>query len=88
MKPQDVLLLLKVVSSDSDYWNQLDMAHTLGLSQSEDSESVSRSKYAGLLDPKDKKVMKQGFFEFLMYGLPYVFPAKPWAMTRGVSTEF
>jgi hypothetical protein len=87
MKPQDVLLLLKIVSDGNDSWNQLEMAHALGLSQSEVSEAVSRSKYAGLLDPKGKKVMKQGFFDFLKYGLSYAFPTKPGSMTRGVSTS-
>jgi len=57
------------------------------LSQSEVSESVARSKYAGLLDPKGKKVMKLALMEFLQYGIRYVFPQKPGPVVRGIPTS-
>ena len=47
LKPQDVLLLLKIICQDDEQWNQLPMAKSLGLSQSEVSEAVARAKYAG-----------------------------------------
>jgi hypothetical protein len=56
------------------------------MSQSEISESVARSKYAGLLDPKGKKVMKLALLEFLAHGVKYVFPQKPGAVVRGIPT--
>lgn len=87
IKPQDVLLLLKIVSDENPSWNQKPVAEALGLSQSEVSESVARSKYAGLLEPKGKKVMKMALMEFLQYGLRYVFPQKPGAVVRGVPTS-
>lgn len=87
IKPQDVLLLLKIISEDNPKWNQKPMAEALGLSQSEVSESVARSKYAGLLDPSGKVVMKMAFMEFLQYGLRYVFPQKPGAVVRGIPTS-
>ena len=87
MKPQDILLLLKIVSLSEDSWNQKPIAIALGMSQSEVSESVARSKYAGLLDTKGKKVMRLALFEFLQYGLRYVFPQKPGPVVRGVPTS-
>jgi len=87
MKPQDVVLLLKVVSMNNDRWNQKPTAEVLGMSQSEVSESVKRSKFSGLLDPKGKKVMKIGLMEFLQYGFRFVFPQKPGAVVRGVPTS-
>ena len=87
IKPQDVLILLKIISENNPTWNQKPMAETLGLSQSEVSESVTRSKYAGLLDPGGKVVMKMAFMEFLQYGLRYVFPQKPGAVVRGIPTS-
>lgn len=87
MKPQDVLLLLKVVSDNSPSWNQKPMAVALGLSQSEVSEAVGRCKYAGLLAPNGKTVMRMALMEFLQYGLRYVFPIKPGAVVRGVPTS-
>lgn len=87
MKPQDVLLLLKIVSINNSSWNQKPVAQALGLSQSEVSEAVGRCKYAGLLAPNSKTVMKMALYEFLQYGLKYVFPVKPGAVVRGVPTS-
>lgn len=86
MKPQDVLLLLKIASLNSKPWKQKEIAEALFMSQSEISESVSRSKYAGLLDPKGKNVMKLALMEFIQYGLRYVFPQKPGPVVRGITT--
>ena len=87
LKPQDILLLLKIVSIEEENWNQKPMALALGMSQSEVSESVARSKYAGLLSTNGKEVMRLSLLEFLQYGLRYVFPQKPGPMVRGVPTS-
>jgi hypothetical protein len=86
LKPQDVLLLLKIVSDNNPLWNQKPLAEALGLSQSEVSEAVARCKYARLLDVKGKRVMKLGLMELLEYGLRYVFPQMPGPIVRGVPT--
>lgn len=87
LKPQDILILLKIISINSNAWNQKPIAEDLGLSQSEVSESVARSKYAGLLDPKGKKVMKLALMELLQYGIRYMFPQKPGPVVRGIPTS-
>jgi len=86
IKPQDILILLKIISNNTPSWNQKPMAIALGLSQSEISESVARSKYAGLLDPKGKSVMRLALLDLLQYGLRYVFPQKPGPIVRGLAT--
>lgn len=86
MKPQDVVVLLKIIALNSENWQQLQLAEALKMSQSEISQSVARSKYAGLLGGNGKKVMKQAFMEFLQYGITYVFPQKPGPVVRGVPT--
>jgi hypothetical protein len=86
MKPQDVVVLLKVIALKNDNWQQIPLAHSLKMSQSEVSQSVARSKYAGLLDHNGKKVMRQALYDFLQYGLAVVFPAKPGAVVRGIPT--
>ena len=63
LKPQDVVLLLKIVSDNNPTWNQKPMAETLGLSQSEVSEAVARCKFSGLLAPDGKTVMKMALIE-------------------------
>lgn len=87
LKPQDVVLLLKIISLNTDIWKQKPIAESLGLSQSEISESVARLKYAGLLDPEGKKVMKMSLMKFLQHGIRYVFPQKPGAVMRGIPTS-
>ena len=86
MKPQDVVVLLKVIALNNDNWQQTPLAHSLKMSQSEVSQSVARSKYAGLLDDNGKKVMRQALYDFLQYGLAVVFPTKPGAVVRGIPT--
>jgi len=86
IKPQDIVLLLKIISNNSDAWNQKPIAAELGLSQSEISESVARSKFAGLLDVSGKKVFRRALMDLLQYGIRYIFPQRPGAMVRGVPT--
>lgn len=87
MKPQDVVILLKIIVLNDDNWQQLRLAYSLKMSQSEVSQSVARSKYAGLLDVSGKRVMRQSFYDFLQYGIAVVFPAKPGAVVRGIPTS-
>jgi hypothetical protein len=86
MKPQDVVVLLKVIAVNNDNWQQIPLAYSLKMSQSEVSQSVARSRFAGLLDDSGKKVMRQALYDFLQYGLAVVFPAKPGAVVRGIPT--
>ena len=86
MKPQDVVILLKIIALDTDNWQQKPLSDALKMSQSEVSQSVARSKFAGLLDVNGKKVMRLAFFDFLQFGLTYVFPQKPGPVVRGLPT--
>jgi len=86
MKPQDIVVLLKIIAQNNDNWQQIPLAYALKMSQSEVSQSVARSKYAGLLDDSGKRVMRQAFNDFLQYGLAVVFPTKPGAIVRGMPT--
>lgn len=87
MSPHDIVVLLKLVSFGNEPWLQIPLAESLGISQSEISKSLNRLKYAGLLAPDGKTVMKMALFEFLQYGLRYVFPTKPGAVLGGVPTS-
>jgi hypothetical protein len=86
ISPQDVVVLLKLMSYNQQPWLQIQLAAALSLSQPEISKSLARSKYAGLLDASAKHVRKQALLEFLEYGIKYVFPAQPGAIVRGVPT--
>lgn len=87
MRPQDIVVLLKIIISDSE-WMSKSLAEDLFLSAAEVSYSLQRSALAGLLDPSKRKVMRQAFLEFIQYGLPRVFPAIRGAISIGVPTAF
>ncbi len=86
MRPQDIVILLKIAAIGHQDWIINDLAHDLGISQSEVSESLNRSMIAGLLAADKRKLMKNALLEFLQYGLRYVFPQKPGAIQRGLAT--
>ncbi|MCH8535734.1 MAG: hypothetical protein LAT51_11740 [Flavobacteriaceae bacterium] len=87
MSPHDVVILLKIVSYGEQQWLQKPLAEAVGISQSEISKSLHRSKYAGFLAPDGKTVMIMALMEFLQFGLRYVFPQKPGPVVRGLPTS-
>jgi len=86
MRPQDVVILLKLSTLKGDDWRFQDNAQSLKISPSEVSESLQRSKSAGLVSENKRTVYNNSFLDFLVSGLKYVFPAIPGAMVRGVPT--
>jgi predicted transcriptional regulator len=87
MRPHDIVILLKIVTYKDNDWYIKDAANELFISQSEVSESLNRSVMAGLISSNKKRVMKSALFDFLVYGLKYVYPVKPEAMVRGIKTS-
>ena len=86
LRPQDILVLLKLLASQGREWRQVDLAQELGLSQYEISAALMRAEYCGFLDRSKKRLNKSALEEFLLHGLKYVYPAKPGAVCRGVPT--
>lgn len=86
MRPQDIVILLKIVALHTENWQAKQLADQLSLSASEISESLNRSALAGLISADKKRVYVNALFEFIQYGLHYVFPAAPGAMVNGIYT--
>lgn len=86
MRPQDIVILLKIISLGDKKWQLKDLARMLYISPSEVSESLNRSKSANLIDYNKSKVNRQNLFEFIQHGLKYVFPQYPGTLTNGVPT--
>lgn len=86
MRPHDVVILLKISLLKNELWLAKDVAYSLGISQSEVSESLNRSAMAGLIGQDKKTLMKKSLIEFLRYGLKYVYPERPGAIVRGMPT--
>lgn len=86
MRPQDIVILLKIAIKRDQSWTMKDLSRELEISASEVSESLNRSFIAGLLFQNKKQVMRQALMDFLQYGLRYVYPQQPGALVRGVPT--
>jgi len=86
MRSHDIVVLLKISILPGTNWYIKDVAFDLGISQSEVSESLNRSKIAKLLAADKKTVMQNNLVDFLEHGLRYVFPAEPGAVQRGMAT--
>jgi hypothetical protein len=85
MKPQDLVVALKLASTDeAPTYPQL--AAALGISASEAHAAVKRATHAGLLDAA-RRVRRSALLEFLVHGVKYVFPAERTGLTRGVPTS-
>jgi len=86
MRPQDVVVLLKIASKKENPWMMKDLSVELGISASEVSESLHRSVIAGLISKDKTRLMKLAILDFLEHGLRYVYPQIPGAKVRGVPT--
>ena len=86
MRPLDVVVLLKIIALDHSEWYMKDLAYSLGISQSEISESVHRSVVSGLIHRDKKSINYRALLEFLEFGLRYVFPLQPGYAARGMPT--
>lgn len=87
MRPQDVIILLKLAVDSEDGGSRIkDLSTKLFISGSEISESLNRSSIAGLLLPESRTVNKDAFLKFLEHGLQYVFPAQLGPVMTGMFT--
>jgi hypothetical protein len=88
MRPQDVVVLLKIVcfKKNNKTWLRKDIAAGLDLSNSEITNVFERLRATGLIDVSRNTVHTNAFYEFLVYGLKVAFPPYIGAETRGVLT--
>lgn len=86
MRPQDIVILLKIICIGEKPWQYRDLAAELFISASEISNSLKRSDLSGLINLSTKKVSRLSLMEFLKYGLKYTFPAMPGRLVKGVPT--
>lgn len=86
IRPQDILILLKLCLWREKAWRHIDLARDLGLSQTEVSFALSRCQASGFLDEARKRVNRSALLEFLLHGLKYVYPARPGSLSRGMPT--
>ena len=87
MKPQDILVVLKVLAAG---WpgSYAVLGLQLGMSPSMVHSAVSRARKEGLLHPLENSPLNIALAEFLVHGVRYVFPAELGSPTRGMPTSY
>ncbi|HKM89183.1 MAG TPA: hypothetical protein VJX29_01105 [Candidatus Acidoferrales bacterium] len=90
LKPQDIVVLVKLLEYGVHRPTYAQIAQELHLSASEVHAAVRRARQAHLLHgPELGEVPnKTAFEEFLIHGLKYVFPAERGGLARGVPTSY
>lgn len=86
LKPQDIVVLLKISCQNGKPWRTTDLASQLFMSQSEISKSLNRSRFAGLIDESKKNIHTSSLLELLSFGVRYIFHEKPGGLVRGTPT--
>jgi hypothetical protein len=90
LKPQDVLVLAKLVVIGGDEWSYARMATTLWMSPSEVHAGVKRLIKARLASEQQNRIAPnvRNLESFLLHGLPYVFVPDLGEITRGMPTGY
>jgi hypothetical protein len=91
LKPQDLLVLLKVASHPPQRWTYAALGEALIMSASETHASVKRAAASGLAvlgDRGDWRPVRPSLLEFVLHGVRYIWPATPGPVKRGVPTSF
>ncbi len=86
--PQDVLVLLKLVSYGGRRPAMAQMAADLGLSPSQVHASLKRLERSRLIAPSTNEPQLRAVEEFLLHGVKYAFPAVRGEATRGMPTAY
>ncbi len=87
IKPQDLLILLKITCWKDRQWRAIDLSRELNISPAEVSMALERARGVGFLDSEKRRVMKAPLLEFLVHAVKYVFPAEPGPLCRGIPTS-
>ena len=87
MKPQDLVILLKIIVLENKKWKAMDIASSLFLSQSEVSKALERLVFSGLIDESKKYPAKNALYDLLVSAAKYIFPVKPGGIIKGIPTS-
>lgn len=88
MKPQDVVVALKLLFEGEEQRPYAVLASDLGMSASEVHGAVGRLREGRLVEIEGRRVRRRAFRDFLVSGIGHVFPAREGEPARGVPTAW
>lgn len=86
MKPQDIIVLIKLHLWSRGRWKIVPLAQSIHLSVSETHAAIKRLEKATLFDPVLEHPNRTNMEEFIIHGLKYVFPVEIGPQSRGIAT--
>lgn len=88
LKPQDIVILLKLVTLGNRTWSYSALALELGMSPSEVHSGIRRAAAARLFDSQRNVPVIRSLQEFLVHGVKYAYPPDRGQLTRGIPTGY
>jgi len=88
LKPQDIVILLKLVTLGNRPWSYSALALELGMSPSEVHSGIRRAAAARLFDSLRNVPVLRSLQEFLVHGVKYAYPPDRGQLTRGIPTSY
>lgn len=88
LKPQDVVIMLKLVVRDGSEWSYPALSYELSMSASEVHAGIKRAVAARLMDMHRKIPVKSNLLEFLIHGVKYAYPPDRGGISRGIATSY
>ncbi len=88
LKPQDILVLLKLSVWDKPQWRQEDLAKELGMVQSMVHSSLKRAEKCRLYNQEKKRVNKSALIEILIHSIRFLVPAELGRKAVGMPTAW
>jgi len=91
LKPQDIVILLKLVVLGESPWTYQRLSVELSLSQSEAHAGVKRAVAARLMSDTTAvggRPVPPALVEFLVHGVRYAYPPKRGGLSRGMPTGY
>lgn len=85
IRPQDVVLMMKLLSEPS--LAQMELSNKLHLSQSEISHGLKRLKGSGLVNLSGR-VIQEASIEFFVHAIKYIYPPQLGAPALGIPTAY
>ena len=88
LKPQDIVILLKLVTLRGHAWTTRSLSSQVFISHSEVFEGVKRLASARLINSSDNTPRERAVEELVIHGVKYVFPPDRGGLTRGMPTSY
>lgn len=88
LKPQDLLVALKIAVNDDRAMTFVELGHELSMSTSEVHAATQRAEMSRLVlrESGQLRAVRLSLQEFILHGVKYVFPGLQGVVTRGMAT--